>query len=153
MITSRRLAALALAIGIVTPGLSACGGESAEPGVDAFCTQIEPLTNLGSQLAADDDDLAGLAEQLEDLVAVAPVAVEPSVRTIADAVATMASAAEASGEQGPAALAAAFAAIEAQQAELERASEVVEGFALRECGIDLTPDDGGDTTSSEEPSS
>jgi len=30
---------------------------------------------------------------------------------------------------------------------------VVEGFALRECGIDLTPDDGGDTTSSEEPSS
>ena len=107
---------------------------------DVFCEQLAPLADLGGQLQTTDADLAGLAQQVNGLVAVAPVAVRPSVETIASALATMASAAEASGEEGPAALAAAFAAIEGDREALERASEVVEGYANRECGFNLSPD-------------
>lgn len=135
--------ALSLGILVLSVLSVGCGGEEAqpEPGVDAFCERIAPLASLSGDLESDDPDLGGLARDVADAAAVAPPAVQPSIETIASALRTMTEAAAASGEQGQAALAAAFAAIEGERAALERASDVVEGYAARECGVDLTPGD------------
>lgn len=144
--TTRRTGALTLAAALAITALAGCGSDEPEGGTNAFCEQIAPLTNLGQQLESPDADLNQLSSDVTSLVDVAPTAVRPSVETIAGALTTMASAAEASGEEGAAALAAGFAAIEGDRESLERASEVVEGFTERECGLDLTPESTGSTT-------
>lgn len=147
----RRWRPLAATLGVALIVAAGCGGEEAqpEPGVDAFCERIAPLANLASDLESGDPDLEGLADDVRDAAAVAPAAVQPSIETIASALTTMNEAASASGEEGQAALAAAFSAIEGERAALERASDVVEGYAERECGVDLTPEDPVDPATSE----
>ena len=144
------LAAVSIGCLLVAAG---CGSdqEQPEPGVDAFCERIAPLASLASNLESADPDLDGLTEDVRNAAAVAPPAVQPSIETIASALATMSQAAAASGEEGQAALAAAFAAIEGEREALERASDVVEGYAERECGVDLSPGDAGETGSSDAP--
>lgn len=149
--TTRRTGTLALAAGLALAALAGCGSDETVQGTDVFCEQISPLTNLGRQLESPEADLNQLASDVTSLVSVSPTAVRPSVETIAGALTTVASAAEDSGEEGAAALAAGFAAIEGDREALERASEVVEGYTARECGIDLTPDATGSTTSAPGP--
>lgn len=151
--TTRRTGALTLAAALALTALAGCGSDEPEGGTNAFCEQIAPLTNLGQQLESPDADLNQLSSDLTSLVDVAPTAVRPSVETIAGALTTMASAAEASGEEGAAALAAGFAAIEGDRGSLERASEVVEGYTQRECGLDLTSESPGSTAPTPAPDS
>ena len=140
------LATASLGLTLVV-GAVGCSGEASQPeaSVDAFCERIAPLANLANDLESGDPDLGRLADDVGDAAAVAPTAVRPSVEAIADALATMTEAAASSGEEGQAALAAAFSAIEGERAALERASDVVEGYAERECGVDLTPEATGDS--------
>ena len=147
--STRRTATLSLVAGLAIAAFAGCGSDEPETGTDAFCEQVAPLANLGRQLESPEADLDRLSGDVNNLVTVSPIAVRPSVETIAGALATMVSAAEASGEEGSAALAAGFAAIEGERGALERASEVVESYTERECGIDLTPDATDSTTAPE----
>ena len=130
--------ALALALGLL---VGCGGGDAPQASVPSFCTKVAPLADLGGQLASPEADLAALATQVRDLAAVAPPEIRPSVETIANAVTTFADAVKASGASGDEALAAGSAAIAGETAKLNQASQAVEDYTARECGIDLTPGD------------
>ena len=118
--------------------ITGCG--STTPSAEAFCERLETLGEFSITLIGDPDVLATAAQDLNDLAAVAPAEVQPSVEVLSAALTTMSQAAAQAGDDPSASLDAALGALAPIIDDVDQASATMESYAATNCDISLLDD-------------